>query len=123
MKMTPRPRSRAWRMYLSTTPDCFTPSAAVGRVEPEKHSNRGCFARPVGAGHAGHLAPADLQVDALQREDAAVVLAGVGEPDQWRGMAGRPGLRGRRRHRITSARLRTRLLSRIAPSSRAPRKK
>src|SRR6266571_1529771 len=30
MKMTPRPRSRAWTMYFSTTPDCLTPSAAVG---------------------------------------------------------------------------------------------
>ncbi|KPI10546.1 protein of unknown function DUF1602 [Actinobacteria bacterium OK074] len=28
--MTPRPRSRAVAMYFSTTPDCLTPSAAVG---------------------------------------------------------------------------------------------
>src|SRR3954470_15874586 len=30
MKTTPRPASRAAALYLSTTPDCLTPSAAVG---------------------------------------------------------------------------------------------
>src|SRR4051794_31300801 len=30
MKTTPRPASRAAAVYLSTTPDCLTPSAAVG---------------------------------------------------------------------------------------------
>src|SRR5690349_10732794 len=32
MKITATPRSRAWRMYLRTTPACFTPSADVGRA-------------------------------------------------------------------------------------------
>ena len=30
MKITPRPWARAWMTYLSTIPDCLTPSALVG---------------------------------------------------------------------------------------------
>ena len=93
---------------------------AVGvLVQPGDDLDQGRLAGPVVPKAAGHLGPADLEGDALEGDDVAVVLAGVGEPDQRRFGPG-VGCGG---HLDASARCRMKLLNRMAPSSRAPRKK
>jgi hypothetical protein len=96
---------------------------AVGvLVQPGDDLDEGGLAGAVVPEHTRHLGVTDLQGDALESDDVAVVLAGVGEPDQRRRGLG-VGCVGCGGHLDASARCRMKLLNRMAPSSRAPRKK
>ena len=58
MNTTPSPASRAAAVYLSTTPDCLTPSAAVGsskiKTRAPKYTARNRDALPLTAGQGSN---------------------------------------------------------------------
>ncbi|CAM5436741.1 hypothetical protein SLAVM298S_01896 [Streptomyces lavendulae subsp. lavendulae] len=94
--------------------------AGVVPVQPRDDLDEGGLPCAVVAEHTGDPAGGDLQGDALEGADVAVVLADVGQLHQ-----GGPGLgagRGVRAHLLSSARLRTQAFSSVASRSMAPRK-
>src|SRR5947208_1186813 len=108
MKITASPRSRAWRMYLSTTPACLTPSAEVGSsristrrgeahlgpvheqppgvvlVDAGEDLDEARLAGAVVPEDARHLARVDMRRDVVQSDDVAVVLRDALDLEQVR---------------------------------------
>ena len=59
------------------------PVAAGGLQQRGQKADRGALARPVGSDEAEHLARLDLQIQAIDREQVAVMFGEVDEFDHW----------------------------------------